>query len=126
MSDDFSEVLGLSADLTGAPEKANRNVRKALEFTAFNLKKDWQQGAEATGLGGYAASVDYEIKFPGGAIEAEVGPNLGRNQGSFGFVEDGGGGVFSAPQHAGRDALEANEPDFERGLLIAISDPLED
>ena len=55
-------------------------------------------------------------------VEAEVGPHLGRNQGSFGFVEDANGGVRSAPQHAGRDALRANEADFERGLQIALFD----
>lgn len=122
MSDDFSELFELAADLTSAGEKVNRNVKKAIQVTAHHIKDDWQQGAEATGLTAYSRSVDYDMKYPGGAVEAEIGPNLGRRQGSFGFVEDGGGGVRSAPQHAGRDALEANEPDFYRGLEIAVFD----
>jgi hypothetical protein len=124
VSDDFSELLELAADLSAAPVDASRFVKKAVQFTATEIKQDWRQGAERTGLTGYAASVDYDMKYPGGAIEAEIGPNLGRNQGSFGFVEDAGGGVRSAPQHAGRDAVRANEDDFVRGLEIAILDAM--
>lgn len=122
MSDDFSELYELAADLTGAPAKANRNIDKALKFTSVEIKKDWRQGAERTGLGGYAASIDFDMKYSDSEIASEIGPNLGRNQGSFGFVEDANGGVRSAPQHAGRDAMEANEPDFIRGLEIAVFD----
>lgn len=122
MSDDFSDLYELAADLTGAPAKANRNIDKALKFTSVEIKKDWRQGAEATGLTGYAASVDFDMKYSPNEIASEIGPNLGRNQGSFGFVEDANGGVKSAPQHAGRNALEANEADFVRGLEIAVFD----
>lgn len=122
MADDFSELYELAADLSDAPATANRYIKSAIEYTANEIKSDWKQGAERTGLTGYAASIDYDLKFPGSGIEAEIGPNLGRNQGSFGFVEDANGGVRSAPQHAGRDAMEANEPDFVRGLEIAIFD----
>lgn len=122
MSDDFGELFELARDLTGAPEKANRNIDKAIKFTSVEIKKDWRQGAERTGLTGYAASVDFDMQYSANEIASEIGPNLGRNQGSFGFVEDAGGGVRSSPQHAGRDALEANEPDFIRGLEIAVFD----
>lgn len=122
MADDLSELYELAADLADAPESASRNIRKAIQFTATVIKQDWRQGAERTGLTGYAASIDYDMKYGPTEIGADIGPNLGRNQGSFGFVEEGGGGVKSAPQHAGRDAMEANEPDFVRGLEIAIFD----
>lgn len=119
---DFGEVFQLASDLTSAPSSANRNVDKALKFTSVEIKKDWRQSAARSGLEGYAASVDFDMTYSGSSIESEIGPNLDRNQGSFGFVEDAGGGVQSAPQHAGRDALEANEEDFLRGLEIAIFD----
>lgn len=122
MSDDFSDLYELAADLTGAPAKANRNIDKALKFTSVEIKKDWQQGAERTGLTGYAASIDFDMKYSSNEIASEIGPNLGRNQGSLGLVEDANGGVRSAPQHAGRDAMEANEADFIRGLEIAVFD----
>ncbi len=119
---DFSELNKLAADLTHAPAIANRNVSKAVQYTATEIKQDWSQGAERTGLTKYASSIDYDMNYPGAAVEAEIGPNMRRPQGKFGFVEDANGGVRSAPQHAGRDAMEANEPDFVRGLEIAIFD----
>lgn len=124
--DDFSEVYELAADLSDVPADANKRFVQALKFTSMEIKQDWSQGAESSGLGNYSKSIDFDIKFPGGAIESEIGPNLGKRQGRFGFVEDANGGVRSAPQHAGRDALEANEPDFYRGLEIAATDALID
>lgn len=123
MADDFSELNELAADMNRVPASANRLVRKALEKTAFDIKGDWRQAAARTGLEAYAADVDYEVKFPGGAIEVEIGPTIG-DSGSFGFVEDAGGDVRSAPQHAARDALRANEADFIRGLEIAAFDSI--
>lgn len=123
MADDFSELNRLAADLTRVPDKANRFVKKALEVTARSIKDDWRQGASRTGLHQYALDIDYDIKTPAGEIVAEVGPTIG-DAGSFGFVEDGGGNVRSAPQHAARDALRANEDDFVRGLEIAVFDAL--
>lgn len=125
MADDFSELYELAADLTAAPEDAAKRVDKALEFTSTEIKQDWRQGAERTGLGGYAASIDYDSKYGPGVIEYEIGPNLGRPQGALGLVEDANGDVQSAPQHAGRDALRANEDDFQRGLEIALYDATE-
>lgn len=128
MADDFSELVELTADLTRVPSTANRFIKKAVEVTARNVRDDWRQGAEV-GYGEgysarYASSIFYDIKYPGGAIEAEVGPELGRPGASAGFLEDAPGGVDAAPQHAGRNALEANEEDFARGLELAIFDAL--
>lgn len=128
MSDEFSELMELAADLTGVPAEANRNVKKALEVTARSIKDDWRQGAEVSSsyADRYASSIFYDIRYPGGAIEAEIGPELGRPGGSAGFLEDAPGGVRASPQHAGRDALEANEGDFVTGLEIAITNAVID
>lgn len=129
MADDFSEVYELAADLTGVPPEANRNVKKALEVTSRSIKDDWRQGAEISGsyARSYGPSISYDIKYPGGAIESEIGPVLGRTPGAgAGFLEEGGGGVDGPPHHAGRNALEANEADFFRGLEIAITDAVVD
>lgn len=128
MADDFSELYALAADLSEVPSNANRNIKKAVEVTARNVRDDWRQGAEVGRGDGYseryASSIFYDMKYPGGAIEAEIGPELGRPGGSAGFLEDSPGGVAASPQHAGRDALEANEEDFLNGLEIAIADGL--
>lgn len=124
---DFSELTQLAADLTSAPAKANRNVQKAVEVTARNVKDDWRQGAMVSAERGnvasaYPYSIDYDMEVGSGEIAAEIGPNLGRKGGSAGFLEEAKGRVRSAPQHAGRDAVRANESDFVRGLQIAVFD----
>lgn len=124
ISFDFSAVNALAADLGRIPDEAMPNIRAAVQVTAFNVKADWRRGANRTGLGGYAADITYETKESRDGVTAEIGPTPG-DAGSFGLVEDGGGGVKSAPQHAGRDSARKNEEDFEKGLLIAISKPLE-
>lgn len=117
---DFSELQRLARDLGEVPAAVVPKVVQALEHTAFDLKNDWAQGADRSGLSGYARSIDYELKPRPGTIAMEIGPNPSKHQGTFGFVEDATGGVMSAPQHAGRDALEANSDDFERGIDIAV------
>lgn len=127
MADDFSELANLAADLSHVPAKANRYVDKAMKVTAHNIDDDWTQGATVSRgyAESYGRSIDYTMKYPGDAIEAEIGPSLGKTAGaSAGFLEDAPGGVTAAPQHAGRNALEANEDDFVRGLEIAIFDAL--
>lgn len=120
---DFSELNKLTADLGAAPLKAIPNIRKAVEVSARHVKDDWRKGAKRRGLAGFASSIDYDMKLDtDGSIGAEIGPNLGKAQGSFGFVEDAPGGVRSAPQHAGRKAAKAVEADFIEGLSKAIGD----
>lgn len=121
---DFSDLMKLAADLGKVPADVAPNVKKAVQVTALKVKKDWSAEAKRSGLAGYAASVDFDLKESRSGVEAEIGPNLGRNQGSFGFVEDGGGGVKSAPQHAGRNASRKNEADFVTGLEKAIGEIL--
>lgn len=123
MGDDFSELRSLAADLLGAPAEVRPFVRKALQVTAHHIKDDWRQGANRSGLERYAADITYETKETASGVSAEIGPTIG-DAGSLGLVEDAGGGVRSAPQHAARDALEANEDDFVRGIDLAVADGL--
>ena len=120
MSDDIRK---LAADLTAAGPAVRPFARKAVQVTAHRIKDEWRAAANRTGLGGYAADVTYETRENAAGVVAEVGPTPG-DSGSFGFVEDAPGGVYSAPQHAGRDALENNEDDFERGIDRAVADAL--
>ena len=127
---DFSELTALTQDIEKATRADMKEVRKAMIRTTIALKKDWKSRAARTGLRNYAASIDDTVKtfsaFGGAVVEVEIGPNLSRRRSgaAFGFVEDGGSGVRSAPQHAGRDALKAAEPDFIRGLEAALGQTL--
>lgn len=127
MSNGFEQFADLAADLTAAPANAARYIDKAMDVTAHNIRDDWRQGAEVgrddwNFADDYASSIGYDKNYTATSIEREIGPELGRPGGSGGFMEDAGGGVLSKPQHAGRDALRANEDDFVRGLEIALFD----
>lgn len=125
---DSSELYQLSQDLGAVPARSKTNIEKALKVTATGIKNDWRQGA-GVGRGSYTtkypSSIFYDILDGPDGMSAEIGPELGRPGGTAGFLEEAPGGVRAKPQHAGRDALEANEDDFIRGLLIAVTDPLE-
>ena len=126
MADDFTELYELAADLSGAGDEVGPFVKKAVEVTARNVRDDWRQGAEVGRGEGYseryASSIFYDMKYGRGEIGAEIGPELGRPGGSAGFLEDAPGGVKVSPQHAGRNAVRANEADFVNGLEVALFD----
>lgn len=117
------EIRKLAADLTAAGPAVRPFARKAIQVTAHHIKDEWRAAANRTGLAGYAADVTYETRETVAGVVAEIGPTPG-DSGSFGLVEDAPGDVYSAPQHAGRDALEHNEADFERGIDRAVADAL--
>ena len=122
MEAEFSELLELADDISDAPARTRPFARKAVEVTARNIKDEWRSGARRTGLGGYAATIDYDVTMGmSSTIEAEIGPNIG-GQGSLGLVEDAPGNVRSAPQHAGRNAMDNNLADFYNGLEKAVED----
>lgn len=127
MADDFDELMEIAADLTSAPSEVAPFVKKALKGTAMEIKKGWAARASVSRGSyprNYAVSVDFDERDTAAGPEVEIGPNLGRPGGSAGFLEDAPGGVLAAPQHAGRDALEAAEPDFVRGIEAALADGL--
>lgn len=123
---DFSELNDFSQDIGEVSRQLIPNVRKGVEFAAHAAKDEWRSAAR--GPSGrhakkYPTSIDYEMKLnTNGSIGAEIGPNLGRGQGSLGFLEDGGGGVAAKPQHAGRKAAKKAEEELEIGLLKAVKD----
>lgn len=121
MDADFSDLRALAADLLAAPEESRPFIRKAVQVTSHRIRDDWRKGANRSGLEKYAADITYETEEKPGSIEGIIGPTIG-DAGSMGFVEEGGDDVRSAPQHAARDAKEANEQDFVDGLEVAIAD----
>jgi len=125
---DMSQIGVLASDVSAAPRVAGLNVRKALEVTARHIRDDWRDSLQGSrNLPHGSRSVFYDIRGGRGiradSIEAEIGPELDRSQGSIvGLVETGTPTL--SPRGYGLQALEANIPDFERGLEIAIEDVL--
>ncbi|MFZ4843951.1 hypothetical protein [Mycetocola saprophilus] len=134
---DFTELVGLEKDLGDVPKKTIPNVRKAVEVTARLGKDTWsglaagahkrrnrKAGSKAKGRGlhAYHRAIDYDLVLDvDGVIGAEIGPNLDRLQGSFGFVESGDG-IRSAPRDHDRFTAKIVETDFMQGLSKAIED----
>jgi hypothetical protein len=123
---DFTQLNALAADLGEVPRKMIPLVRQAVEVTARNIKDSWKPDAKVAGSAKrYPSSIDYTMKLDAdSSIGADIGPNLDRTGGGWGFLEDAPGGVLSAPQHAGRKAAKKNEADFVKGLLQAGEDAL--
>lgn len=116
MADD---LRSLAADLSAAGPAVRPFARKAIQVTSRHMKDEWREAANRSGLQAYAADITYETRETASAIVSEIGPTIG-DAGSFGLVEEGGDDVRSAPQHAARKALENNQPDFDRGVDLAV------
>ncbi|MEO5920613.1 MAG: hypothetical protein ABIQ01_05660 [Pseudolysinimonas sp.] len=119
---DFSSLNTLAADLGELAAEVIPNVEKAVEVTARHIKDDWRDEAKKRNPAharAYPYSVDYDMENKDGAISAQIGPNLGKNQGSLGILEEASGDVRAAPQGNARRAVRNNLADFEKGLLKA-------
>ena len=122
MAGDFSELYELSRDL-GEAGNAAPFIRKAVQVTATNVKKDSQATAGRRRLiGQAAAAIDYDLIESEDSVGAEIGYRKG-GVGDLGNIVEYGTRHFS-PSHDLGNALLGNEEDFERGLDLAIADAL--
>lgn len=140
MADD--DLSKLATDLSRVSAETWPFVHKALERTARHVKDDWNEN-----LGGaknphsrfkhVGRSVDYDIAVQGASllrealgiggggtgIQAEIGPNLARQQGTMaGWFEEGMRNIPAL--HPGYDAMKKNEGDYVNGLAEAVADGL--
>lgn len=125
---DNSDLSALAADLGDIADDAGRNVRKAVEVTARNVKDAWAEKLRGEAHVPHAPrSITYDIEgtagIGGSEIRAEIGAERGRLQAPIVTVlEYGAPGNNLAPRGYGAGALKENEADFERGLSIALGD----
>lgn len=122
---DFSEVRVLAADLREVGHRIRPFARKAVEVTARGIKDDARvvaKGASGRHAKAYPNAITYDVEDSATEITAEIGPELGRNQGTLGFLEEGVAEQGTSPQHALRLAERANRDDFIRGLQKAAGD----
>lgn len=126
---DFSELNKLAADLGKVPEASGKNLRKAIEVTARNVRDTARENA--TGMAhapAFPHSITYDIegsgnRATGSNLTAEIGPDKSRPQGALGNLIEFGSGN-NPPQGIMHGALQENEADFERGVNLAINDAL--
>lgn len=123
---DFSELHKFEVTLDVATREVMDDITKAVKTAAYRGRQAWMKAARrraGTHLPGYPTSIDYDdVTVTVGEVSTELGPNLGRNQGPLGIVEDAPGGVRAAPQRNYEDAEKVIEEDLVRGILAAIGD----
>lgn len=106
------ELDDLAGDLRKASKVAVAGARAVVGKGAVNVKNDWR--AEWAGLShapALAAAVTYDVKIHVHDIEAEIGPDKSRRQGSLGNVIEFGT-ARNAPHPGGAPALAKEEPRF--------------
>lgn len=128
---EYSGLNHLAADLGHAPENLGPLLYKAFQVTAGKMKESARKHAlekDRKFAKRYPYSIDYDITTNAGengsAIEALIGPNLGKAQGALGFLESSPGGARNAPQNNLRQAVAENADDFEVGILKAGADAI--
>lgn len=155
MADDFSELIALAMDLEEVADNAGTHIRKAVEATAFDVKKDAAKAVSGRQLLGQAsAAIDYELKgfmgFGATVLDAEVGYDKDKPGGPLGnLIEFGapnavphiqvGQGASKRwvkarnaepkplpPGNELQTALEVNEENFIERLDAALDDALEE
>ncbi len=127
---DFSEIQRLAADLGNAPRDAGKRIRQATEISARKIKDTWAEKLTGeNGLPHAPRSITYDlVAQPGDAqstISAEIGPERGRLQAPIVVVmEFGAPGNNTPPRGYGAGALYETSEDFQKGLEIAVAEPL--
>lgn len=128
MADDFSELMQLAADLEAGPESLSGYVRKAVQVTSNNVKKDAQKTVRGRkGLGHAAQAITYDTTESSGGYSSEIGYDKGQGAGKLGNLIEFGApnsGNQLAPSHDLGNALLGNEEDFVEGLGKAVTDSL--
>lgn len=138
MADDLNQ---LAADLSRAPLEAWGPLSQALEVSARHIKDDWNENLGGQANAGSAfrhigRSVDYTVAVSGASLaraalgqsggtglQAEIGPNLARQQASMaGWFEEGMRNIPAL--HPGHAALNKNEQDFVDGVAKAVDEGL--
>ncbi|WP_188699888.1 hypothetical protein [Microbacterium nanhaiense] len=142
---DKADISKLSSDLGRTSEAAWKNLQKAIEVTARNVRDTARENSK--GLA-HAPAFPYSITYDVGVgydqslsqaassvltgsisdarsttLRAEIGPDKNRKQGALGNLIEYGS-VNNPPQGIMHGAIYANEDDFERGVNIAIDDAL--
>ncbi|GAB3125922.1 hypothetical protein [Glaciibacter psychrotolerans] len=134
---DFSELTKLAADLGKVGDNAGPFIRQAIQVTSLKVKKAAQKSVGDSEMwSGAAAAITYDTEakaaLSGSSITSEIGYDKGRAGGKLGNLREfgapnatyGGKKVPLAPSNDLRNALEANQDDFEHGIEKAIDDAL--
>jgi len=120
----------LSADFTAAAAEAIPEVRKVVDKGLLNIKQGMQRRWRGhRSIAGLPPAVSYDSRIVAGGVHGEVGPVVGRRQGSLGGIIEGGrleyGNLRNAPIPAAKPEAELEAPRFAQALEDLAGDLLE-
>lgn len=84
---EVDELDELAVDLGDVPERAAPAILQVTRRAAANMKRELQ--SEAVGsrrFRGVRPSISWDVEVDAEGVSAEVGPEIGRRQGSLGFI----------------------------------------
>lgn len=118
---DVTEVRALEHDMRQVDSRLTRHLIPVVEKGAINVRDDMRQAAAGSRYF-HLLPLTYDMNYPAGAIEAEVGPVKGgaaslANIAYFGGAH-GGGRTIEDPQAA----ADREAPRFERALADVAAD----
>ncbi|MBQ1064476.1 hypothetical protein [Micromonospora sp. C41] len=114
---DASEVRQWAKEIDQAVMDCPDEVAKVVGRGAYNVKKDAQTRAKRIGrhVRRYPYAITYETRRRMADISADIGPEVGKGQGSLGSILENGSPT-SPPHPHMLPAGQAEAPRFERAL----------
>lgn len=121
ISADASELDRLAEDFRALPKSFMPKVEKVTSRGALNIKRDWAHRWEGhSSIRHLPRSLNYDIATHGATVEAEIGADPGRMQGTLAHIIEFGnaeyGTLRNAPIPGGQPALDDEEPRYVRAL----------
>jgi hypothetical protein len=120
---DVSQLTKLAADLRAHSRKTPAAAVQVVSKGALNIKNDWRKAwsglAHAPSL---PAAITYDTTIRVSDVEAEIGPDKARRQGSLGNIVEFGT-AKNPPNPGGAPALEREEPRFVKAAEDLVKDP---
>jgi hypothetical protein len=121
---DDSQIQGLSRDIRRAIIRHPDKVRAALEFSAFEMKKDARRRIDGhPSAPHYPNAITYDVRRTLLGFRAEVGPDKSLAQGALGNILEYGTKNNAPIPHLG-PALRAEVPGFVRAIQRIADDTL--
>ena|SRR5690625_606787 len=122
VSIDTSEVEQLAADMRAIDSRLSRHVRPVVERGAVQIKNDLQQQMRGSRhFAPVARGISYDMRSPGGAYEAEIGPEKG-SPGSLANIAYFGDSLGAGTVEDPTAALEREAPKFADALADLAAD----
>lgn len=122
---DTSGIRSLARDLGRLADGAQDRVTATVTRAALNIKTDMQTEAREAGSTYFARvwpSISYDVVLGPAGVEAEIGPEIGRAQGSLAWIAYEGSATSGPRLPDPSGALEREADALDRYLAEAVTE----